>query len=203
MKQTFLGATTQAVRSTIDRADKAAGRTKAAIFIRAARREDGPAIQALVSRLSLKSRYYRFFFPMHSLSAELLARFTHADPESEVTLLAYAEQDGKDIVVGMANYVVEAREGKAEYAVVVADEWQQQGIATRLLKNLSCIAGTAGLKKIYGDVLAENTGMLHLLYKLGFSSGPHSDGAYLRATWKTLESYPWKCAGRLRLAPSA
>ncbi|GGC79322.1 GNAT family N-acetyltransferase [Undibacterium terreum] len=176
---------------------------KAAVSIRAARQNDGPAIQALVSGLSLKSRYYRFFFPIHTLSDEMLARFTHAYPESEVTLLAYAEQDGREVVVGMANYVVEAKSGKAEYAIVVADAWQKQGIASRLIKNLICIASTAGLEAMYGDVLAENTGMLRLLNKLGFSNDAHSDGAYLRSTSKSLEIYPWKCAEWLKLAPAA
>ncbi|HTD02573.1 GNAT family N-acetyltransferase [Undibacterium sp.] len=181
-------------------AEQAVSRVNPAVSIRAARQDDGPAIQALVGRLSLKSRYYRFFFPIHSLSDEMLVRFTHAYPESEVTLLAQMEQDGMEVVVGMANYVVEAQSGKAEYAVVVADEWQQQGIATRLLKNLTCIASTAGLEAIYGDVLAENTGMLRLLSKMGFSVGVHSDGGYLRSTWKSLEIYPWKCADWLKLA---
>ncbi|WP_394778608.1 GNAT family N-acetyltransferase [Undibacterium sp.] len=175
----------------------------AAVHLRAAREEDGPLIQALVRRLSLKSRYYRFFFPIHTLSDEMMARFTHAWPESEVTLLALAEVDGEEVVVGMANYVVEMQSGKAEYAIVVADAWQKQGIASRLIKNLICIASTAGIEKIYGDVLAENAGMLRLLRKLGFTVDTHSDGGYLRSTWKSLEIYPWKCADWLKLAPAA
>ncbi|MFZ6649035.1 GNAT family N-acetyltransferase [Undibacterium sp. TJN25] len=179
------------------------GQGKPAIYLRAARLDDGPAIQALVSSLSLKSRYYRFFFPIQALSDEMTARFTHAYPESEVTLLAFVETGGEEILVGMANYVVEMQSGQAEYAVVVADAWQQQGIASRLIKNLICIASTAGIEKIYGDVLAENTGMQRLLNKLGFNIGMHGDGGYLRTTWKSLEIYPWKCADWLKLAPAA
>ncbi|MES2070203.1 MAG: GNAT family N-acetyltransferase [Pseudomonadota bacterium] len=192
-----------AIAAVVGRGSEQAPSASTAVSIRAARQDDGPSIQALVSRLSLKSRYYRFFFPLHSLSDDMLARFTHAYPESDVSLLACVEQDGKELVVGMANYVVEAKSGQAEYAVVVADDWQHQGIATRLIKNLICIASTAGLEKLYGDVLAENTPMLRLLSRLGFSSGPHADGGYLRTTWKSLEIYPWKCADWLQLAPSA
>jgi acetyltransferase len=177
--------------------------TPTEIRIRGARAGDGAEIQALIASLSERSRYYRFFFPLPSLSEELLARFTHASPESEVSLLACMLQDGREHVVGMANYVVEAAKGEAEYAVVVADHWQRRGIATRLVKQLMCIAGTAGLDALYGDVLAENAGMLALLGKLGFTTGPHPDGAYLRKTWKSLEIYPWKCAEWMRAAVSA
>ncbi|MES2105818.1 MAG: GNAT family N-acetyltransferase [Pseudomonadota bacterium] len=203
MSQASMLAIDQAAVETTEQASGQVLPAQAAVSVRAARQGDGAAIQALLGRLSVKSRYYRFFFPMQSLSDEMLARFTHAYPESEVTLLALTELDGKEIVIGMANYVVEAKAGKAEYAVVVADEWQKQGIATRLIKNLTCIASTAGLETLYGDVLAENTGMLRLLHKLGFSSGAHSDGAYLRTTWKSLEIYPWKCADWLQLTPAA
>jgi acetyltransferase len=169
------------------------GKNAEAVKVRAARAGDGPAIQAFISGLSLRSRYYRFFFPLNSLSDDMLARFTHAYPDTEVTLLACVDEGGGQRVIGMANYAVETGTGQAEYAIVVADDWQRQGIGSRLLKQLTCIASSAGLEGLYGDILSENAAMLGMLRKFGFAAERHPDGGYLRRSSKSLEIYPWRC----------
>jgi acetyltransferase len=162
------------------------------VVIRAAGPQDGPLMQELVRGLSATSRYQRFFYPLRELPPGTLARFVRADPLHDMSLLAVIEQDGHEIVVGMAQYVADDAHFSCEFALVVADAWQRKGIAARLLQNLMGVARSAGLKRMEGEVLADNHAMRALLDKLGFAFGPHLDGAYLRRTWRGLTTPSWK-----------
>jgi acetyltransferase len=164
------------------------------VRIRAVKPDDGPLMQQLVAGLSVTSRYRRFFYPIHELTPDMLARFTQVDPAHALTLLAVVRDGGREVAVGMAQCMVEAMPGEADFALVVADEWQRAGIATRLLRNLICIARTAGLARLEGDVLAENEPMLRLLVGMEFAFDPHPDGAYLVRAYTNLMPSGWKCS---------
>lgn len=167
---------------------------RVAIAIRPARSDDGPMMQALVHGLSLRSRYNRFFYAANELSPDTLIRFTHADPMHEVTLLAVIEEGGREVAVGMAQYVVDTFPERCEFAVVVADAWQRKGLGFRLISNLICIARAAGLERIDGDILADNEPMRQLLMQMGFTIGHHPDEVYLRRASKPLVQPTWKCS---------
>jgi RimJ/RimL family protein N-acetyltransferase len=143
-------------------------------------------VQALVRGLSMKSRYQRFFYPVHELTPDLLARFTHNDPAQAMTLLAVTGVNGRETAIGMAQYAIGDRTGRYEFAVVVADAWQREGIATRLIRALIRIARAAGIERIEGDILADNAPMLRLMLGMGFTLTGHQDGAYLRKASKLL-----------------
>ncbi len=65
---------------------------------------------------------------------------------------------------------------EGEFAIVVADDWQHQGLATRMLCSLMRHAAGVGLRRLVGDVLATNHGMLALAAGLGFRRLRHPDG---------------------------
>lgn len=163
------------------------------ITLRIVRDDDGPAIQAFVSSLSVKSRYHRFFYPLHELTPDLLERFLQADPTREVTLLATTEQDGRDVMIGMAQYFVNA-EGRAEFAIAVADAWQRNGIGKSMLYALSWLARAAGITWFDGDVLMENTAMRGLLTGAGFMFRSHPEGGNLVRASKRLTRPEGKCS---------
>ena len=66
-----------------------------------------------------------------------------------------------------------------EFAIVVADDWHQKGIATELLKRLIDIARDRRLEQMDGIVLRENQGMITLARDLGFEQRPVSGDAKL------------------------
>jgi acetyltransferase len=166
--------------------------------------DDGPLLQELVSGLSLTSRYRRFFYPLHELTPDMLARFTQADPTGSVTLLAVVRDQGREVAVGMAQCVADPYPERGDFALVVADAWQRAGIAARLLRNIICIARTAGIERLEGDVLSENEPMLRLLAGMDFEFDPHPDGAYLATARRELVSASaWKCSALTALAARA
>jgi len=124
--------------------------------------------QGLVRRLSVQARYNRFFVPIRELSKNVLEQLAHVDHRHHVALVAETFVDGVAQAVGEAQYVVDETSRDCEFAVVVADEWQRHGIATRLVESLIEHARHAGLRHMFGDVLATNDAMLAMMRKLGF-----------------------------------
>ena len=55
-----------------------------------------------------------------------------------------------------------------EFAVLVGDAWQGQGIGSNLLEKCLSIAEKQGFESLHGIVLSENRNMLALGKKLGF-----------------------------------
>ncbi len=165
-----------------------------AVMLRAARRDDGALIQELVDGLSLQTRYHRFFYPLHELTPDMLDRFTQNDPADAFTLLIVIRQGAREVPIAMAQYVADGYPAHCDFAVVVADDWQRNGLGTRLIQTLVCIARAAGIERIQGDILAENEPMRRLMLKMGFRLTQHEDGAYLRKASKLLDAPQWKCS---------
>lgn len=169
----------------------AAGDT-AGISIRPAGSGDREGIQAFVRGLSPRSRYLRFFSGLRELPPQWLDRFARPASERELTLLALARHDGRDMPVAMAQYAT-GPDHRGEFAVVVTDEWQGKGIGKRLMRELACIARAEGLARLEGDVLAENGRMLRMAGALGiaFERAPDNPAA-LRASL-SLSDPRWQC----------
>ena len=125
--------------------------------------------QEFIARLSPRSRRYRFFSGLKELTPAMLARFINVDYPAEMALIATVPVAGREQEIGVARYAQWSRPGTVEFAVVVADEWQRKGVARRLLERLFAVARADGWQEIEGLVLRENTGMLKLMDKLGFT----------------------------------
>ena len=139
-----------------------------ALVYRAMLPEDAAMEQAFVRSLSERSRYLRFFSALRELSPRTLHQFTHTRfPESHA-LVAAVGSSGRQDIVAVARYAPGDGPKVADFAVVVADRWQGQGIATRLLRGLMAVAAVAGMHALKGMVLKENTRMLRLAEALGF-----------------------------------
>jgi len=169
----------------------AAGNT-GGIAIRLAGSSDREGIQALVRGLSPRSRYLRFFSGLRELPPQWLDRFTRPASESELTLIALARRDGREIPVAMAQYAA-GSDHRGEFAVVVTDEWQGKGIGKRLMRELACIARAESLARLEGEVLMENGRMLRMAGALGiaFERDPENPAA-LRASLP-LSDPRWRC----------
>jgi acetyltransferase len=135
------------------------------VALRVARPGDIPAVQQFVRGLSERSRRNRFFAPVRELSPDQLDRVTRTRPPSELALVAETVEGARSRIVAMAQYAVcEALD--AEFAVVVDDAWQRQGLGIELLGALAEHAARAGLSALTGFVLADNWPMLALLTRL-------------------------------------
>lgn len=140
------------------------------LTIRPIRPEDAEAERNFVRDLSPQAKRFRFMGTINELSAEMLARFTQIDYRTEMALVALVGEEGHQKQVGVARYAINPDRRSCEFAVVVNDKLQHQGIGTRLMKALMDAARDHGLVSIEGTVLRENSQMLHLMEELGFHS---------------------------------
>ena len=139
------------------------------LLIRPIRPDDAPLLVELFDTLSPQSIYYRFFSPMKQLSPTMLARFTQIDYDREIALVAVAESDPSEKMLGAARVILQHNLKDAEFAVLVGDPWHGKGIGAHLLATCLNIARERQFRIIWGTVLAENKGMLALGRKLGFT----------------------------------
>jgi acetyltransferase len=157
------------------------------IVIRPIGPEDAEREQALIRSLSPQSRYFRFMSTLRELHPDMLYRFTHPDFRHELALVALPGDGTAARQIGVARFATDPDDATAEFAVVVADEWQNRGVGSRLLCELLRAARAVGLKQLWGDVLASNNRMLALMASLGFSIQAAPEDPSLRRAVKTID----------------
>jgi acetyltransferase len=70
---------------------------------------------------------------------------------------------------------------EAEFALLISDRWQGQGLGTELLKRLVQVGRDEKLGRITAFILSENHAMHHLSKKAGFKLERDSDTQDFRA----------------------
>jgi len=139
------------------------------LTIRPIRPEDAENEVDFMRRLSPQAKRFRFMGTVSELSPQMLARFTQIDYRTEMAFVAMVGEPGDQMQVGVARYAINPDGKSCEFAIVVSDEIQHQGIGTRLMKALMEAGRDHGLIMIEGTVLVDNTPMLNLMEELGFS----------------------------------
>ena len=139
------------------------------IVIRPIRPEDAVIEREFVNGLSERSKYLRFMYALQEITPQMLSRFTQIDYDREMALIAIVRAGGRERQVAVGRYITYLDGRGCEFSIVVADDWQNRGIATELLRRLIEIARDRRLEEMHGVVLRENRGMLTLAKELGFT----------------------------------
>ncbi|MBU2454806.1 MAG: GNAT family N-acetyltransferase, partial [Proteobacteria bacterium] len=146
-------------------------------FIRPIRPIDADLLIDHFNSLSKRSVYMRFFSPLKQLSREMLIKLTQIDYDREIALVALMGKGRDEKIVGVCRIIDYPDGMQAEFAMAVSDQWQGKGIGASLLKQCLKAAWDKGLKRVNGLVLAENTQMLKLGRKLGFTINRVAEGS--------------------------
>jgi acetyltransferase len=139
------------------------------ITIRPIRPEDAVLEKQFVKELSPEAKFFRFMNALQELSQNMLIRLTQLDYDRELALVAVIDSGAEKIELGVARYFTNPDGETAEFAVVVADEWQHRGLGTRLMSCLIDAAREKGLKSFRGEILADNVKMLGLMRRMAFA----------------------------------
>jgi acetyltransferase len=161
------------------------------IIIRPIRPEDEPLMVKFHETLSPESVYHRYFSELklsQRVAHERLTRICFNDYDREIALVAELKVtkpgNGRKIIgVGRLSKMPEMNE--AEFAVLVSDEWHEQGLGTELLRRLVEIGQVEKVAKISGQVLAENHAMQHICGKLGFEVVHDTESNFFNASYTT------------------
>ncbi len=144
------------------------------VTIRPIRPEDEGAMVRFHATLSARSVYRRYFTPLkfeQRVAHERLSRICFIDYDREIALVV----ERVDPVSGQPEIIAVGRLSRvhgvnaAEFAIVVSDRCQGQGIGTELLKRLVRIGRDEKLERITGTILPENREMQHVARKAGFT----------------------------------
>jgi acetyltransferase len=156
------------------------------ITIRPIRPEDAEIEQTFVRALSGESRYFRFMNSVQELSQSMLVRFTQIDYSREMALIAVTIVHQKEIELGVARFAINPDGESCEFALVIADNMQGKGLGQKLMVALMDAARDKGLKIITGEVLKNNTNMLKLMDRMGFSMEDSTDDNSIKCVSKML-----------------
>jgi acetyltransferase len=143
------------------------------ITIRPIRPEDEPLLVKFHETLSDRSVYLRYFYSL-SLSRRVahdrLLRICFGDYDREMALVGELtdpeSSERRVIAVGRMNKLHNKNE--AEVAVLVADQYQNQGLGDELLRRVVDIARNEKLSRLSAEMLPDNIGMQVLFKRLGF-----------------------------------
>jgi RimJ/RimL family protein N-acetyltransferase len=101
------------------------------------------------------------------------------DYTRKMEILAVVQDKEKETIVGLGQYELNRDMHTAEVALVVKDEYQNQGVGTELLSYLTYLSRRQGLLGFTAEVLVENMQMLRLFEKMGFDIEKRSEeGVY-------------------------
>lgn len=138
--------------------EQAGSRRGGAVCVRTVSSGDGEALRGLSSRLSKKTIYLRFHMPYPRVPEWAIASFMRLDHHAQ-SLVATVGDD----IVGHAMYVRSDGGREAEFALIVEDRLQSQGVGKLLLSKLAERALCRGVEIFTGEVLGENRRVLGLL----------------------------------------
>ena len=144
------------------------------VLLRPIRPEDELLERELIAGLSEESMRFRFFYLIKSITHDMLTRFCNIDYDREMAITAEYTSNGKKRNVGVGRLITQPGGETGEFAVLVADDFQGNGLGLKLSDMLIGIAHEKGLKSIYGIVLKDNTAMLGLAKRLGFVTQTYS-----------------------------
>jgi len=145
------------------------------VLLRPIKPEDEPLERELIAGLSKESSRFRFFYIIKEITHEMLSRFCNIDYDREMAIIAEYTSNGKCRNVGVGRIIIELGGETGEFAILVADDFQGNGLGLKLLDNLIGVAQDKGLRSIYGIVLNNNQKMIALAKKLGFTTRSFSD----------------------------
>ncbi|MFZ6774982.1 bifunctional acetate--CoA ligase family protein/GNAT family N-acetyltransferase [Undibacterium sp. SXout7W] len=156
---------------------------------------DAEMLQELVRGLSPESRYFRFVSSMRELSDRMLAKFTLIDYDREMALVAIYPQRSVDEhgniheterIIGVSRYVTNPDKSTCEFSLLIADEFNGQGLGSRMMLSIIDVARSRGLSHIEGLVLSNNSGMLRLMRSLEFKILSYEEDPDFRLCVKSL-----------------
>jgi acetyltransferase len=127
--------------------------------------------------LSVQTRYERAFGHRGLLRPGELRQLVRFDLRREIALAAVSGGAPDEEIVAVARLKKAADGGACEFAIVVGDGWQRQGIGGRLLHRLLAVARLAGISRVSGVTMASNASMSALARRAGFSARSDPDDA--------------------------
>ncbi len=156
------------------------------VSLRPIRPEDEPLMVEFHGTLSDESVYSRYLGLLgleRRIEHDRLTRLCFIDYDREIALVVDWQdpETGEHRIRGVARLVRLHGGGDAEYAILLSDSMQGEGLGYELMRRLVEVAELEGIEQVVGEVLPANRRMLRVCRRLGFEIHP-SDGDHSLVT---------------------
>jgi len=149
------------------------------VLLRPIKPEDEMLWLEMFKSFSEETVKFRFFRIIKETPHELRTRYCNIDYDREIGIVAEIEEDSKKKFLGVSRLIFDpGRTDRAEFALVVTDEWQRRGLGSEFVDFTIQIAKDKGLKVIHGVVLKDNIPMLNLCKEKNFNIMDGDPGEY-------------------------
>lgn len=141
------------------------------VWVRPLLPQDASYLVNIFEHMSADSRYSRFQQTLNHISPERVRIEAEniAHTPSQIGFIAFADlPDQLNTPVGAARCVC-VGDGRAETAVSVRDDMQNQGIGAHLLGLLVEEARAQGVKKLLASIQSSNKAIIHILNRLPYA----------------------------------
>src|SRR3989339_303920 len=139
------------------------------VVLRPIRPEDEPMEAEMFRHFSDETERHRFFHRIGDITHDLLQRYTQVDYDREIAIIAEFTENKEKKMLGVVRLIADPYGETAEFAIVVADPWQKQGLGNKFTDYILGIARERGIKKVYANFLKDNPPMIRIFEKRGFT----------------------------------
>ena len=129
---------------------------------------DGKQAENFRGKLSAESVYDRFLGYIPKISKQLVDRLTNIDYSKEMAIVAEVHLEEQKEVIAVGRIASDGT-SEADFAIIIADNWQGRGLGTTLTSYLIDVAKEMNFEKIYATVFTRNKEMLGILKRKGFT----------------------------------
>jgi len=137
------------------------------VRLREIRPDDGARLLAMWRRTSQESRQARLPGEQ-AVDETTIDAFVDLDPRRQFAVVATMGRGEEEAIVGVARYERHAEDRTvANFAALVEDEYQGRGIGSGLVRHLAVHAHDEGVRRLTGDVVADNERTLRLVEEVG------------------------------------
>jgi acetyltransferase len=160
--------------------------------------EDEPLVAAFHKTLSDQTVHYRYFTFLkleYRIAHNRLRRICFNDYDCEIALVAERESPDTQAreILGIGRLIKSHGLDEAEFAIVISDACQGQGLGTELLRRLLQIGRQERIGQIVGYILPDNYPMRRVCEKLGFRLGYDAESEAYKAIINLTPNNHEKC----------
>ncbi|MBV6271875.1 bifunctional acetate--CoA ligase family protein/GNAT family N-acetyltransferase [Alcaligenaceae bacterium CGII-47] len=145
-----------------------------AVLLRPILPSDAQAYQLFLQTLALEDARNRFFCSLNQLPQSELARVTQIDYSREMTMVLVSQNKSEnEAIIGEIRLATDPDNQQADMGIAISTGLQSKGLGSRMLSKAIRYCRGRGTAYMTGTVLVENSRMLNLAKKFGFTlSGP-------------------------------
>jgi acetyltransferase len=138
------------------------------VLLRPIKPEDEPLWLEMLGSCSRESLYNRFRYFFHWETHEVAPRYCYIDYDREIAIVAEIMEEGQKKLIGVGRLVADPDHETVEYAILIADAWQQKDLGNIITDFCLEVAEKWNLKKIVAQTTTDNKRMISVFQKRDF-----------------------------------